>query len=234
MSIAVAEYLLAYDTLMNPFILSDMFVNTFKANPIKGYSRGFQTLLEEVKTGKEFYERLLAHGRTDKNGAVMRSVPCGFIKDIGTLLEFTAFQAGITHEGTGVLGAQAVALATWYFRNLHGKPENLPEFLNDTLHQNIVWEWAGSVEAKVDLGLITAKAAIFAVLGTSTLHDLLIQSVAYCGDVDTVAAVAMGIGSQSIYHEQNLPESLKHGLRNDAFGKSYLEALDKKLAEKFA
>jgi len=240
MSLALAEYFCQYGfekeiTKTTERRIANWFVGAFKRNPIKGYSRGFQILLEGVVDGRDMIEKITANGKTDKNGAAMRSVPCGLIKDLGFLMEFTALQAGITHEGSGVVASQAVALATWYFRNAFGKPQHLPEFLNSTLGINETWEWQGPVKSPQNLGMITAKAAIFAVLCTNSVQDAIIQSIEYSGDVDTVAAIAAGIASQSIWHEKNLTSDhpLVCSMRNNEFGKDYLVSLDSDL-EKIA
>lgn len=233
MSIAIAEYVLSGEDIENERKITDCFVSCFKRDPIKGYSKGFQTLLEEVQSGKELLERIRVNGKTDKNGAAMRSVPCGLLSDLEVVLKFTEIQASITHEGTGVLAAKAVAAATWFLRNNKGTVADLPEFLNQTLKVNETWEWTGKVKAKEDLGLKTAKAAIQAVMLTTDLHDLLIESVAYTGDVDTVAAIALGIASQSKEHAKNIPDSLLHNLRNSkSFGLDYLRNLDTEIEEK--
>jgi hypothetical protein len=55
--------------------------------------------------------------------------------------------------------------------------------------------------------------------------------VAYTGDVDTVAAVALGAASCAQDVEQDLPQALLDGLEGGPYGKAYLSALDARLAE---
>lgn len=63
----------------------------------------------------------------------------------------------------------------------------------------------------------------------ATLADILRACVAYGGDVDTVAAIALAAASCSRDVSQNLPAHLADTLENGAFGRDYLVALDARL-----
>jgi hypothetical protein len=56
--------------------------------------------------------------------------------------------------------------------------------------------------------------------------------IAYGGDVDTVAAIAMGPASCCEEIEQDLPPQLVEGLENGRYGREYLAELDEKLLKK--
>lgn len=232
MSIAVAEYIVDNGSKQDMELFAEYVFNVFKRNPIKGYSKGFQTVLETVQSPKELLEALEGHNTSDKNGGAMRAVPCGVFKNKQTVKDFAAFQASLTHGGRGIVAAQATALASHYFRFDLGTPDNLGKFLNRELNLNETWEWSGKVKSPTDLGMITVKASLFAVMCTDSLHDCLIQSVDYCGDVDTVAAIAVGVASQSKYHKKNLADSLVYNLRKDKYGIEYLKQLDERLNTK--
>lgn len=229
MSLAVAEYIVDNSSKQDMKLFAEYVFNAFKRNPIKGYSKGFQTVLETVQSSKELLETLEGRNTSDKNGGAMRAVPCGVFKDKQTVKDFAAFQASLTHGGRGIIAAQATALASHYFRYDLGELCSLGDFLNEELNLNETWEWSGKVKSPTDLGMITVKAALFAVVCTDSLHDCLIQSVDYTGDVDTVAAIALGVASQSRFHKNNLADSLLYNLRNDSYGIEYLKELDKKL-----
>lgn len=226
MSIAVAEYMIDNGTKQDIGLFAGYVFNAFKRNPIKGYSKGFQLVLETSQTPRELFNALKGHNTSDKNGGAMRAVPCGVFKDKQAVKDFAAFQASLTHGDRGIIAAQATALASHYFRYKLGTPETLGEFLNKELNLEEQWEWSGKVKSPTDLGMITVKAALFAVMCTDNLHDCLVESVNYCGDVDTVAAIAVGVASQSIYHKSNLSDSLLYSLRNDCYGMEYLKSLD--------
>ena len=75
----------------------------------KGYSRGFQTILERVHTGAELLKELKPD--SNKNGAAMRSVPFGVLPTVERVLEVATLQARITHDTPeGRFSARAVAL----------------------------------------------------------------------------------------------------------------------------
>ena len=57
--------------------------------------------------------------------------------------------------------------------------------------------------------------------------------IAFTGDVDTVAAVAMGAASMSRQIVQDLPSLLIAQLEDGPYGRKYIEELDEKLLVKF-
>jgi ADP-ribosyl-[dinitrogen reductase] hydrolase len=61
------------------------------------------------------------------------------------------------------------------------------------------------------------------------LSEILRESVAFGGDVDTVAAIALAAASCSSEIEADLPEVLISGLENEAYGRDYLIELDRQL-----
>ena len=73
------------------------------------------------------------------------------------------------------------------------------------------------------------SAALTAFQRNDTLSGLLRDCVDFCGDVDTVAAIAMAAGACSAEYENDLPEHLYKNLENGAFGAEYLEKIDDKL-----
>ena len=65
------------------------------------------------------------------------------------------------------------------------------------------------------------------------LHDsmskLLQACIAFSGDVDTVATIALAAGSCSREIAQDLPENLVQGLENQSYGRDYIRELDRQL-----
>ena len=87
-------------------------------------------------------------------------------------------------------------------------------------------------------GISTVMAAITALLGPvteddqkgpDTMQDLLTSCIAFTGDVDTVAAIAMPVGALCPDIEKNLPQALYDGLENGEYGLDYLKTLDQEL-----
>jgi ADP-ribosylglycohydrolase len=77
--------------------------------------------------------------------------------------------------------------------------------------------------------MMSVHAAITALRTCDRLSDLLRTCVAFTGDVDTVAAIALGAGSCSDEIEQDLPEVLLRNLENGPFGRDYLSDLNVRL-----
>lgn len=63
---------------------------------------------------------------------------------------------------------------------------------------------------------------------TSSIRQRL-KSLFLTGDVDTVAAIALGVASCSEEVTQDLPSHLFEGLENGRYGRDYIRELDKKL-----
>ena len=80
-------------------------------------------------------------------------------------------------------------------------------------------------------GMDCVRAAITATAQSASLKQLLHRCVAFGGDVDTVATIALAAGSWSPHHTPDLPESLIEGLERSEFGYDYLRALDGQLIE---
>jgi ADP-ribosylglycohydrolase len=213
MTLGVFSYLYKHGNKQDSLLMFTEWYKHFKQDPIDGYSRGLQSVLEAVQSPKELEQVIGSHNKSDKNGGAMRAIPCCLLPTTEQVKEFSGWQASLTHQGTGVLAAQAAALSGFYFRKNIGDKFNLGKWLNDTLGVNEVWEWYTKVKSPTDLGLITVKAAIMAVILTENYKDCLIESCAFTGDVDTVAAIAMGIASQDKTRTDDLPEGLKRDLR---------------------
>jgi ADP-ribosylglycohydrolase len=76
---------------------------------------------------------------------------------------------------------------------------------------------------------MSVRAAITAVMRNDSLSELLKDCIAYTGDVDTVAAIALAAASCSEEIAQDLPEHLITGLENNSYGRDYIIALDREL-----
>jgi hypothetical protein len=95
-------------------------------------------------------------------------------------------------------------------------------------HTGIRWNepWTGKVRAQ---GWMSVRAAITAIQAHDTLADILKACVAFSGDVDTVAAIALSAASCSSTIGKVLPRALVDGLEAGPYGGSYLRRLDMKL-----
>src|SRR5207245_2058467 len=78
--------------------------------------------------------------------------------------------------------------------------------------------WVGKVGSK---GWMSVRAAATAVRRNKSLAALLQDCVAFTGDVDTVATIALAAASCSREYEHDLPPALVEGLENGAYGHDY-------------
>lgn len=207
-------------------LIYERFFNVFKRDPRPGYSSYFYKVLNSSDTYEEMISRL--RPASTGSGAAMRSCPIGVFASIDEIKSRCATQAALTHNtDTGIISSQAVALATHYNLYRVGPTQDLGKWLNDTLGF-IDWskQWTDSVGND---GFDAARASIH-IAQTYRYHtEILTQSVALEGDVDTVAAVALGIASTNPYYINDLHPDLYTGLENGAFGQEYLREVDEQL-----
>lgn len=235
MSIALAELLLATTANgwdWNPFQIADAFLAAFKRDPRKGYARRFQAFLEEQTSGNSFVANIRPD--SEKSGSSMRSAVMGMILNAERMNELTQLQAELTHNTpNGIASALAVAHASHFFYYRLGKKKELIGYLETAVkkwNQPSFADWKGKVGV---IGVECVRAAFTALMRNTKMSDLMVDCVNFTGDVDTVAAIACPIASVCDEFEQDIPQHLIDGLENKDFGKDYLVALDKKLAERF-
>ncbi len=226
MSIAIAE-LLIDGVKWEPLSIANKFVSVFKRDQRVGYAGGFYKLLCEVKDGEELLARLKGNNKSDKSGAAMRALPIGCQHiTINHVLAHAEVQAKVTHDTPdGIRAAQAAALLAFYFKHECGPRKEVGQFIN----KHVAGQWATPYEDSVGAqGWMSVRAAITAVTTCASLSDVLRRSIAFCGDVDTVATLAVGAASmcddEMIY---DIPEHLMTGLENGKYGRGYLEKLQK-------
>lgn len=226
MSLAIAELLIA-KTKWTRENIADKFVECFKRDERLGYSKSLYLFLQSINTGTEFINKMKPH--SSRNGAAMRSAPLGYIHDVDTLLAISALQASLTHDTEiGHKSSQAVALSSHYYIYNLGAKENLTEFVSE--YTKFKWNdnWSAPVAC---CGEETVNALLTVLKQSTSLKETLIKSVAFSGDVDTVAALGFGIASLCEAYERTLPRFLFTELENKKYGKDYLESIDQKLNE---
>ena len=240
-SIANAEVLIAGEPYDN-IAWANSWVNTFKRDPRKGYSKNFQKFLEETDSGVDFLKNI--NPTSNKNGAAMRSSVLGVLKTPAEVLKFSKQQAAITNNTPGgIFGAQAVALMSHYALWSYGPMDrlNLGEYIIEHLGKDlvkggvfknvIVTPWKGRVVGE-EMGINTAWSVFELLVSCGSLLEILQKTIKWGGDADSVAAVALGIGSCRL--EDDLPEFLHTELeRGSKYGTDFLKHLGTKLMTKF-
>jgi ADP-ribosylglycohydrolase len=224
MSLAVSEALVEGDR-WTPLNLAQRFVTAFHRDPRKGYANSFYSFLKGVRTGEEFLAGIRPH--SDKSGAAMRAAPLGVLPTAGEVLDRCRVQAAVTHNTPdGIHAAQAASLLSHYFLYDLGPKDRVGEFLEGLVPGQWSVPWSGKVGSK---GWMSVRAAVTAVMRNGRLSTLLTDCVAYTGDVDTVASIALAAASCSREVEADLPENLFTLLENGPFGRDYITGLDRRL-----
>ena len=229
MSLAVAEAMLASESTPSAVDFAGSFVSAFKRDPRRGYASRFYDLLEKVDDGEGLLATIVPI--SERSGAAMRSTPIGAYPDVSTVLDVAATQAAITHNtAAGIRSAQAAALGAHYTRYRLGELRNIRRFIVSQLGDMWLRPHQGEVD---ETGVVAVNAAITALESCSSLAQARRTGVAFQGDVDTAAAIAMGIGSQAVDIDRVLPQALVQGLENGPFGRDYLHEIDERLDDRF-
>jgi ADP-ribosylglycohydrolase len=224
MSIAITEAIVSGEP-WTPDMLAARFVDAFRRDPRTGYSKERYQLLQEVQDGQEYLQRVRTD--TDTSGAAMRAGPIGVFPTVAAVREHAALQAAVTHDTPGgIQAAVAAALAAHYFLYRLGPKRQLGQFLAEIVPGPWEQPWSGRVGAQ---GLMSVHAAVAALMGSARMSDLLRTCVAFSGDTDTVAAIALGAGSCAEEIEQDLSADLYRQLEDGPYGRRFLEQLDERL-----
>lgn len=225
MSIAIAETIVSQKP-WTPEVLAEAFVTAFKRDQREGYAGRFYQFLLEIQDANEFLEKIT--WTSDKSGAAMRAGPIGVFPTVEKVREAATIQAAITHNTPdGINAAIAAALMSHYFIYKLGEKSNLGKFLETHVAG---YQWGEPWQEKVgSKGWMSVKAAITAVMRNHSMSELLKDCIAFSGDVDTVATIALAAGSCSEEIAQDLPDHLIAGLENKTYGRDYLIELDRHL-----
>jgi ADP-ribosylglycohydrolase len=224
MSLAIAEAIVSQEP-WTPELLARKFLAAFHRDRRLGYSGKFYNFLLQVQDETEFLAKI--NSASDRSGAAMRAAPIGIFPSIEKVIENATIQAAITHNTPdGINAARAAALMCHYFIYQLGLKQNLGNFLET----HIAGQWSIPWQGKVTLtGVACVRAAITAVMRNNSMSQLLQDCIAFSGDVDTVANIALAAGSCSSEIAQDLPENLVQGLENLYYGRDYIRELDQQL-----
>ncbi len=224
MSLGIAELLIS-EKPWTPENLAQKFVEVFHRDKRPGYAKGYDGFIREIRDGSQFLRGIRSH--SEKNGAAMRSAPIGVLPTIAEVIEKSSIQARITHDTEiGTNAAIAVSLMTHYFLNSLGRKEDLGAFLEENVPGEWSLPWTGNVGP---LAFQAVRAAITAIRNSDSLSSLLKACIAFSGDVDTVATIALAAGSCCGEIRSDLPAILYDNLENGTFGRDYLSATDRAL-----
>ncbi len=225
-TIAIAE-LLVEGTEWTPENIAGKLVEVYHRDPRKGYSRRVKIALNASANGAEFLKNI--DPDSDTSGAAMRACPLGIIHDLPELVERVTIQAKVSHNTPlGIQAALATALATHYCIYEIGDLSDLGEFIVS----QVPGDWNVAYDEFVgQKGWMSVRAALTALSKYNNLADMLKACVAFTGDVDTVATIALGAASNTAQVEKNLPDCLYQNLESSRYGLEYLQALNERWLE---
>jgi ADP-ribosylglycohydrolase len=225
-TIAIAE-LLVEGTEWTPENIAQKLVDVYHRDPRNGYSRRVKMALNASASGAEFIKNI--DPNSDTSGAAMRACPLGIIHDIPELVERVTIQARISHNtDLGIQAALASALATHYCIYQIGELSEVGKFIASQVPGD--WDVAYN-EFVGQKGWMSVRAAITALSQHDNLADMLKACIAFTGDVDTVATIALGAAATSPLVEKNLPNHLYQNLEAGNYGLEYLQALNERWLE---
>ncbi|MBD3276389.1 MAG: ADP-ribosylglycohydrolase family protein [Candidatus Marinimicrobia bacterium] len=224
MAIALAEAILSQKA-WTPETIAKYFVKACKRDPREGYAGGFYGFLQRIQNAEEFLNDIRPN--SDKSGGAMRAAPVGIFSSPREVIEKCRIQAAITHDTPdGTNAAIASSLMIHYFLYDIGPKAELGAFLESHVAGDWSKPWIGFASVK---GIDCVRAAVTAVMASNSLCELLQECIAFTGDTDTVAAIAMPAGASAEEIQNNLPDAFYNELENGQYGKKYLEELDKKI-----
>lgn len=223
MSIAIVEFILSGQE-WNKENIASKFIECFKRDVRLGYSEGFFNLLSKVESSKELLELIIP--TSERNGAAMRSVPIGFLKNKEDVIALAKLQAQVTHDSPiGIQSSCAVALAAHFGTHQKGSIRDLESFLESEKYGNWDYNWKDRVSLNA---YDTVSAALTCLLKHSSLSELLKSCINLGGDTDSVAAIAVGLATCFTEYRKDLPIQLYNNLNEDKYGISFLQDLEKK------
>jgi ADP-ribosyl-[dinitrogen reductase] hydrolase len=225
MTLALCNLLLNEEPFA-PLPIAKNFLQAYQEDKRLGYASGFQKFLDSCENGHDFLNRIKPN--STRNGAAMRAIPCGFIKDTSQVLLFARTQAKVTHDtAEGIASAQAIALMAHMF---YHKKSNISQAMDEIHKQFLKYYFNKKNRNRVKCDAIQTVRAVFTVLlKHDNLADILHQSVSFGGDTDSVAALAVGLASLSPTFKQNLPQILCDGLEDQAYGADYLKYIGEEI-----
>lgn len=233
---------IAHKDYMNPFDYAQSYVEEFKSSPRDGYSRGYQTFIESCDTGLDFINNIQA--TKSSNGSIMGATPLGYLETVQQVKMAALIQASLTHHWSTIPYAQMMALSAHYFLYDLGPRDNLLNFLNEQLNEQYfvvdgfhpikntfsgIFKYSQYEDIMETCDMSAQKTAyhtLYAVLSYDNLADMLKHCVDVGGDTDSLAALAMAIGSSSKEIENNLPQHFYDNMENGSRGHDYIKQLD--------
>jgi len=221
MALALQEFMIEGQE-WTPLNLANKFVDCFKRDPRKGYAGHFYEFLCNIKDGEEFLEKIRPD--SERSGAAMRAMPLGFLSDKMEIKEKCDMQAALTHNTEmGKRSAYVSALITHMFKWKCAERDEIFTWLSDVTGVDVdPWD----LEERVPVnGWACVRAAATSIYLYDDMLDILKQCIAFTGDTDTIATIAMyavSFGGAKHFGNHELVKNLENG----KYGRDYLKKID--------
>lgn len=256
MSIGIALHMLSKNPAATAPHYAHRFMSVYKRDPHAGYSRRVRTALETSENVVQFLENVKSKGASS-NGSVMRTIPLGLMKDPQDVIHHCIAHTTATHCSVDAINATiAVALTAHYFVHYPSpmkivnsdvpvdRYDNFKEWLcawmGDSVAEDILSAYLDTPATGVPCDArLTASWGIHLGWQEDYYSSILKQAVAVGGDVDSIAAISLGLASLNHPHApyqgpcNDLPSILYSNLENGRFGRDYLERLDSELMKAY-
>lgn len=253
-TLAVAELMLSKYPF-NDNTLASNIVYAYRRDKRAGYSSRTQGILEKSYYSEDFLQA--SHNsdvnKVNSNGSVIRALPIGLYKNIKEVIKYATINSKISHNHPEAVKASiATALCSHYLYYNLGEPKNIIKFILEHTSQinpesNDYFIKIDKLN-KLDYKILLGKSADYGVpcdarktLGVSVYFtktyfnnptEALKQSILIGGDVDSSAAVVLGLTLMN-NNLEDIPSVLFDNLENKSFGKDYLIKLGSELSRKF-
>lgn len=235
MSLAIAEHMLFGDDISYPKYMR-IFMQTYMRDIRGGYSKRITSLLDcedfSTITVSDKFDELQ---QRPSNGAVMRCLPIGMYSDVKDVIKAAFIQAATTHPSIECVNA-ATYLALYFHYHYHGlhHPCGVKAYISQYLNPSVVDEITYSYNSgPVSTNVYQTVSCCMKIMDDcSTETEILKMAVDIGGDVDSLAAICMGLATVTNI-EEDIPSNLVYNLENGEYGYDYLLRISDALYEKF-
>lgn len=238
MTLAVAETIMSNPGEFKPAIFAAGFLTAYKRDvPYRrGYGSRVRLALTNSFSATEFLVNCV-DPHSSSNGSVMRVLPCGILSTPEEVQNAAIAQSVTTHLHADAIDASRV-LALVVHSLIYNEDMKFARHVAWSLKEcnfrhdhPVVTKYKDYDSIPCD-ALITVGAAFDVVSKSKSYRDVLVNSVGKTGDVDSVAAIAMGLASLVPDIKKEFKDStLFDNLETSQFGRDYCIIQDKYLKQ---
>ena len=236
MSMAIADHML-HSEEMSHHSYAVYFYNSYDKDPRSGYSRRIRSCLVQDSV-QGFISKAAQMKPRNSNGSVMRCLPLGMYPDVEDVKKACLIQTTLTHPTFECITATLmVALSFHYY--YYRIEENYYNWISYHIsHEALGHILSAQLNKKVECDAIQTASFCLkliqdAIVKEYKLSKILEMAIKVTGDVDSTAAICLGLSSAIDSIENDLDDNLFNKLENREYGRDYLMNMDKLLINKF-